>query len=115
MVFLMFCPACANMLALKKAASRGTDEALMRLYCGSCDYEYEMDRTISQDVPLEKKDVDDVLGSEEMWATAAKTQAMCPRCHHDEAYLKEFQTRSADEPTTRYHRCTKCHHAWKED
>ena len=38
----------------------------------------------------------------------------CEKCGHDEAVWWMFQTRSADEPTTRFYRCQKCKHTWRD-
>jgi DNA-directed RNA polymerase subunit M len=38
----------------------------------------------------------------------------CPRCGNDRAYWWMRQTRSADEPTTRFYKCTKCKKVWRE-
>ncbi|AEM38052.1 transcription termination factor Tfs [Pyrolobus fumarii 1A] len=43
-----------------------------------------------------------------------KTRIQCPRCSHDEAYYWVVQTRRADEPPTRFYKCTKCGHVWRE-
>ena len=43
-----------------------------------------------------------------------KTQNKCPECGHSEAYWWMQQTRSADEPTTRFYRCVECGHTWRE-
>jgi len=38
----------------------------------------------------------------------------CTKCGHDEAVWWMFQTRSADEPTTRFYRCAKCKYTWRD-
>ena len=38
----------------------------------------------------------------------------CEKCGHDEAVWWMFQTRSADEPTTRFYRCQKCKYTWRD-
>ena len=43
-----------------------------------------------------------------------KTKAKCPKCGNNEAYYWIVQTRSADEPPTRFYKCTKCKHVWRE-
>jgi DNA-directed RNA polymerase subunit M len=43
-----------------------------------------------------------------------KTTASCPKCENTEAYWWMQQMRSADEPPTRFFRCTKCGHVWRE-
>lgn len=37
----------------------------------------------------------------------------CEKCGNDEAVWWMLQTRSADEPTTQFYRCTKCNHTWR--
>ena len=39
---------------------------------------------------------------------------ICPKCGNDEAYYWVLQTRRADEPPTRFYKCTKCGHVWRE-
>ena len=38
----------------------------------------------------------------------------CPKCGHNEAYYWLMQTRAADEPPTRFFRCVRCSHVWRE-
>ncbi len=38
----------------------------------------------------------------------------CPSCGHGKALWFVQQTRSSDEPPTRFFRCTKCSHTWRE-
>ena len=37
----------------------------------------------------------------------------CEKCGHGEAIWWMLQTRSADEPTTQFYRCTKCGYTWR--
>ena len=37
----------------------------------------------------------------------------CEKCGNDEAVWWMLQTRSADEPTTQFYRCTKCRYTWR--
>ena len=43
-----------------------------------------------------------------------KIEAHCPKCGNKEAYFWTLQTRAADEPETRFYRCTKCKRTWRE-
>jgi DNA-directed RNA polymerase subunit M len=43
-----------------------------------------------------------------------RTQTVCPNCGNREAYWWMQQTRGGDEPPTRFHRCTRCNHVWRE-
>jgi DNA-directed RNA polymerase subunit M len=40
--------------------------------------------------------------------------AKCPKCKHTKARFWEIQTRSADEPATRFYKCVNCGHTWRE-
>ncbi len=51
---------------------------------------------------------------EEKVEVLPRTRIRCPKCEHDEAFWWMQQTRSADEPPTRFFRCAKCGHTWRE-
>ena len=38
----------------------------------------------------------------------------CSKCDYGEAVWWMLQTRSADEPTTQFYRCTGCGHTWRD-
>ncbi|MBZ9570040.1 transcription factor S [Methanobrevibacter sp. TMH8] len=46
--------------------------------------------------------------------TLPTTKVTCPKCGNDRASWWLQQTRSADEAETRFLRCTKCKHTWRE-
>ncbi len=43
-----------------------------------------------------------------------KAQAVCSKCDNEEAFWWSQQTRAADEPQTRFFKCTECGHTWRE-
>lgn len=55
-----------------------------------------------------------VVGKKETFETLPKTEIECPKCGHMHAYWWMQQTRSGDEPPTRFYRCCKCNHTWRE-
>ncbi|KIM81039.1 hypothetical protein PILCRDRAFT_821877 [Piloderma croceum F 1598] len=64
---------------------------------------------------LKRKEVDDVLGGEEMWKHADSTPTSCDKCNHGRAYFLQLQIRSADEPMTTSYRCASCGYRWNEN
>ena len=40
--------------------------------------------------------------------------ADCPKCGSKEAYFWTSQTRAGDEAETKFFKCTKCKHTWRE-
>ncbi len=46
--------------------------------------------------------------------TLPLTDAECPKCSHKKAFFWTIQTRAADEPETRFYKCEKCKHIWRE-
>jgi len=55
-----------------------------------------------------------IVEQKKQFEALPRTQALCPNCEHKEAFWWMQQTRSADEPPTRFMRCTKCGHTWRE-
>ncbi|PRW32558.1 transcription factor S [Chlorella sorokiniana] len=105
---LVFCPTCGNLLLVENHDGQN-------IYaCQTCPYVYYIDREISKSVPLKRKEVEPVLGGEEEWKNAPRTEARCPDCSYHTAYFKEVQIRSADEPATLFFRCASCGCNWRE-
>lgn len=42
------------------------------------------------------------------------TEAECSECGHTVAYYWEVQTRASDEPATKFLKCEKCKHVWRD-
>mmetsp|Transcript_466 Transcript_466/g.660 ORF Transcript_466/g.660 Transcript_466/m.660 type:complete len:111 (-) Transcript_466:110-442(-) len=105
-----FCPTCANLLVIEI----GT-QSTVAFRCRTCPYIYKIEEKVTHKQMLARKEVDDVLGGEEAWKDVEQTDELCPACSHGRAYFRQMQTRSADEPMTRFYRCTKCEHNWKDD
>lgn len=38
----------------------------------------------------------------------------CQKCKNDKAYFWTMQTRAADESETKFYKCTKCKHTWRD-
>jgi len=55
-----------------------------------------------------------IVEKKESFDALPKTVIICPNCSNKEAFWWMQQTRGGDEPPTRFHRCTKCGHVWRE-
>ncbi|TFK20431.1 hypothetical protein FA15DRAFT_673461 [Coprinopsis marcescibilis] len=106
---MLFCPTCANILAI--SAETGNN----KWGCNTCPYEFPITKQMTSRTRMTLKQVDDVLGGDEMWKHADQTQASCPKCNFDSAYFYQLQIRSADEPMTTFYRCVNCAHQWREN
>lgn len=86
------------------------------LVCSNCGYKQKEDESGSESYKLvrEGKKKEETAVIEEDQESLPKTSVKCPKCGHDEAYWWMQQTRSADEPTTRFYRCVRCGHTWRE-
>ncbi len=83
------------------------------LACRGCGEEYEKSAENAL-VITEKKEHDTEYIDIETKDNMPKTEEDCEECGHNEAYWWMLQTRAADEPETRFFRCTECSHTWRE-
>lgn len=101
---MKFCPECE--LKLKKVDSV--------LQCSKCGYveghAVESKKAIDEPEPGIPFNVFEGNEGEESHPTI---KIDCEKCGNDEAVWWMLQTRSADEPTTQFYRCTKCKHTWR--
>ncbi len=56
----------------------------------------------------------EVVDTENDEKTLPETTAECHKCGCTKAYFWEVQTRAADEPPTKFLKCTKCKHTWRD-
>ncbi len=104
----MFCPKCGSILIPKTEGKKKV------FICSNCGYKgKELNHKFSEKINNKKQDIEVVeKGIEE--ETLPITEAECPKCGNNQAYYWLVQTRAADEAETRFLRCTKCKHTWRE-
>lgn len=100
---MQFCPKCGALLVQKKKS----------FSCPKCGYRSkEKIKIVSSEKVVNEAKIA-VLHEKEanVWPIVT---AICPKCGHNKAYYFSAQTRSGDEAETRFFRCVKCNHAWRE-
>lgn len=111
-----FCPKCGALLVPQKPGN-GNRAVLA---CTKCGFKKELGKegkyTLSQSVKHSQKDRTLVIESEVNVETLPKVKGVvtCSKCGNDEAYYWFLQTRRGDEPPTRFYKCVKCGHVWRE-
>jgi len=103
----MFCPKCKSLLKPREVDGERV------LVCENCGYRSDSKGKIGEKrkEEKEKRRFDVAKEKEEI---LPKIKAKCPKCGNEEAYFWEIQTRAADEPATKFLRCTKCKHTWRD-
>jgi len=108
---LEFCPRCGKRLVPQKRESGAF------IVCRRCGYEKSAEgpvRLVRKLVHRPKEDVIVVDSKQESKLLPKTTGVECPACGNSEALWWTVQTRSADEGSTQFFRCTKCGHTWRE-
>jgi DNA-directed RNA polymerase subunit M len=107
---MKFCPECGKLLTpLKKKGQ-------IVYMCSNCKKTFEERAEVP--VRVGRKTQDDPLIIDHSHTSEGegmpKTKVVCPKCGNLEAFWWMQQTRSADEATTRFFRCTRCGNVWRE-
>ncbi len=81
------------------------------LFC-SCGYTGASDSASAEikEKAAESKKIEVV----EHYETNPKIKITCGKCGNNAAYYWTQQTRGADEPETRFFKCSKCNYTWRE-
>ncbi len=90
----MFCKKCGNLLLPKSG--------VMKCSCGYTEKDAIIkDKTKKKDevIVVDKSIDNDIM---------PKIKMECKDCKHHEAFFWTLQTRSSDEPETKFYKCTKC-------
>ena len=103
----MFCPKCGSILMPKKDGSK----KVLVCSCGFKTNKFDGIK-IRESITNKEKEVE-IIDKGEL-NTLPKTKAICPKCNHCEAYFWLVQTRAGDEPETKFLKCVKCSHTWRD-
>lgn len=102
---MLFCPKCGSIM--KPSKQKGM------LECSSCGFKVKPQGQIKVTSSINRvsKRVEVVDKEPEV---LPKTKEECPKCGNNEAYYWLQQTRAADEAATKFLKCTKCGHVWRD-
>ncbi len=101
----MFCPKCGSILRPKEKG----DKKVLFCSCGFTKSSQGETSEIKESGSNAKK-----IEVVENIETNPKIKITCEKCGHGVAYYWSQQTRGADEPETRFFKCVKCNHTWRE-
>ena len=103
----MFCPKCGSLLMPKKEGNKKF------LVC-SCGYkDSNVEKTKITETLIKNEREIEVIEKEDI-DILPKTKVVCEDCGNKEAHYWTIQTRAGDEPETKFLRCTKCKHTWRD-
>ncbi len=107
---MKFCEKCKSLMMPKKSGSKTT------MVCTSCGFKSE---SAPQTVLKEEKKKTLHRGKIEVIDANKEqnlplTEEECPKCGHKKAFYWLTQTRAADEAETKFLRCQKCEHTWRD-
>lgn len=100
---MQFCPRCGSLL-LQKRTNFG---------CPRCSYTTKEKVKIETTEKLKERQRVSVVKEKDM-DVLPTVEEECPKCGNKEAHFWTSQTRSGDEAETKFFRCKKCLHTWRE-
>lgn len=113
---MKFCPKCGTRLELVHKKTEKSSKPM--LVCPRCGYETEPGESYA--IPLKKsihkpqEKIAIISRREQELRTLPTIKIECPRCGNNLAYVWQVQTRSSDESSTQFFRCTKCGYTFRE-
>ena len=108
-----FCPECSSLLRKKRINGK----IYLECKCGFQKEENVSEEEIQHKIQEKKDSLKKnliIVSNDDKIAVHPKVTRTCPKCKNEEAETWQEQTRSADEPSTSFFRCTKCKYTWRE-
>ena len=100
---MKFCPKCGAVL-VQKTKNFG---------CTRCNYSTKEKVKIKITEKIKEKKEVAVVKSKEALSLPIISE-ICKKCKNNECYFWTVQTRSGDEAETKFFKCTKCDHTWRD-
>ena len=107
-----FCETCGSMLEPKRVDGK------VVMSCPKCGEVGELSKekqTLTDKVQHSTEESMVVIEDPDSFSTMPIKKMPCPKCKKNtDTQYWAVQTRSGDEAPTRFYRCTKCKHTWRE-
>lgn len=97
-----FCEKCGALTIVKEG----------KPMCPSCGHKLKRRPSIKSSQKVEKKEDIVVVKKEENPNPIVDMK--CQKCKNKKCYFWSLQTRAADESETKFYKCTKCGHTWRD-
>ena len=98
-----FCPRCGSIILVSEG----------KAICAKCRFRPRGKVKIQASEKIERKGNVLIIKENDL-STYPVVEIRCPSCMHKKAYFWTLQTRAADESETKFYKCTKCEHTWRE-
>ena len=79
----------------------------------SCGYSSEGSAVVKEKIK-KKEDIAVIEDEEAEVVHPVEPTAVCQKCGNKGAYFWEVQTRAGDEAATKFFKCVKCKHVWRD-
>ena len=103
---MQFCPKCGSIMMPKKEDGK----VLVKCKCG---YSAAAGNT-KQSESVNKTTKIEIIDEANQVEHHPLTDEECPKCKHNKAHYMLVQTRAADEAPTKFLKCEKCKHTWRD-
>ena len=104
---MLFCPKCGSIM-------KPIEEDGKKVMSCSCGYKNKNTKNVNLKEQMVKTKELEVVSEDQELDTLPVTEAECPKCKHDKCYYWLVQTRAADEPETKFLKCCKCLHTFRD-
>ncbi|MFC1722561.1 transcription factor S [Nanoarchaeota archaeon] len=104
----MFCPKCGSILLPKK------DDKGKPISTCSCGYSANAEKKSLKEEGKKEEVAEVEVVDKEIETLPLSEDETCPKCGNKGAYYWLIQTRSGDEAETKFMKCSKCKHIWRD-
>jgi len=98
-----FCPKCGAVLVQKKKNDG----------CPRCNYSSKGKKKIKTSEKVDARKAVVIVNEKDSDIHPVITET-CKKCGHDKVYFWTVQARAGDDSETKFFKCLKCEHAWRE-